>query len=105
MRATLSVMLSLASTLAYLGAAGLFVALLVNYAHALTHDVPATKQYRLHVKIGTVMLVLLVLSLTLSPRGSTGVMAAAAAVMVVTNLDLLRRGKRSAPGPPDRAIR
>lgn len=39
---------------------------------------------------------LFVLSLVLSERGSTVVLVAAAAVMVATNLDLLRRDRRLA---------
>jgi len=89
---------SLASALAYLGGTVLIVALVVGYARALTHDSPARARHRLLARIGVVMLVLLVLSLILDPRGSTALFAAGAAVMVVTNLDLLRRQQRTNSG-------
>ena len=92
---------SLGSALAYLGAAGLILALLIGYVRALTHPAPAPVQRRRTVRIGGVMLALLVTSLVLDPRGSTALLTLAAAVLVATNLDLLRREQRTSAGPQD----
>ena len=91
-------MLSLGSTLAYLGGAVMIVALVVGYVHGLRHGSPASARSRLLAGLGAVILVLFVASLILSPRGSTALLAAAAAVMVATNLDLLRRQNRTNSG-------
>jgi hypothetical protein len=91
-------MLGLASALAYLGGAVLIVALVVGYVRALRQGPSATARHKLLAGIGAVMLVLLVASLVLGPRGSTALFAAAAAVMVATNLDLLRRQNRTSSG-------
>lgn len=95
-RGTLANVPDLGLILIYVGATGLIVALIVSYVRARRHPSVAPAQHRRQVVIGGVMGTLFVLSLILSERGSTVVLVAAAAVMVATNLDLLRRDRRLA---------
>ena len=69
--------------------------MVVGYVRALMHpSTPAPVKHRRLVLIGAVMWVLFVASFILSPGLGEALLVAAAAIMVATNLDLLRRDRK-----------